>query len=59
MKKRYAFCDFSSIYGYPNLVPSRDEWENSLPIFHGEDWEVPPKTFAGFSRFHSSIANCV
>jgi hypothetical protein len=40
LAKRYAFCDFSNIVGFPNLVPSRDEWEGRLPKFHGEDWEV-------------------
>jgi hypothetical protein len=40
LAKRYAFCDFSSIVGFPNQVPTRDEWENSLPRFRGEEWEV-------------------
>jgi hypothetical protein len=40
MNKRYAFCNFSSISGYPHPVPSRDEWEGNLPIFRGVDWEI-------------------
>jgi hypothetical protein len=46
--KRYAFCDFSKIVGFPNPVPSRDEWENSLPRFRGEDWEVPAEHLLDF-----------
>jgi hypothetical protein len=48
MNKRYAFCNFSSIFGYPNPVPSRDEWENSLPRFRGEEWEVPAEHLLDF-----------
>jgi hypothetical protein len=40
LTKKYAFYDFSSISGFPNPVPTRDEWENSLPRFRGEEWEV-------------------
>jgi hypothetical protein len=46
--KRYAFCDFSKIVGFPNPLPSRDEWENSLPRFRGEDWEVPAEHLLDF-----------
>jgi hypothetical protein len=48
MNKRYAFCDFSKIVGFPNPVPSRDEWENSLPRFRGEEWEVPAEHLLDF-----------
>jgi hypothetical protein len=51
LAKRYAFCNFSSIVGFPNLVPSRDEWENSLPKFRGEEWEVPTEHFLDFHDF--------
>ena len=51
LAKRYAFCDFSNISGYPNLLLSRDEWENSLPIFGGEEWEVPAKHLLDFHDF--------
>jgi hypothetical protein len=49
--KRYAFCDFSSIVGFPNQVPTRDEWENSLPRFRGEEWEVPAEHLLDFHEF--------
>jgi hypothetical protein len=51
LAKRYAFCDFSSIVGFPNQVPTRDEWENSLPIFRGEEWEVPAEHLLDFHEF--------
>ena len=51
LAKRYAFCDFSNIVGFPNQVPSRDEWENSLPRFHGEEWEVPAEHLLDFHEF--------
>jgi hypothetical protein len=51
LAKRYAFCNFSSIVGFPNQVPSRDEWENSLPRFHGEEWEVPAEQLLDFHEF--------
>ena len=51
LAKRYAFCDFSRIVGFPNQVPSRDEWENSLPRFHGEEWEVPAEHLLDFHEF--------
>jgi hypothetical protein len=51
LAKRYAFCNFSSIVGFPNPVPSRDEWENSLPRFRGEEWEVPAEHLLDFHDF--------
>jgi hypothetical protein len=51
LAKRYAFCDFSSIAGFPNQVPTRDEWENSLPKFRGEEWEVPAEHLLDFHEF--------
>ena len=51
LAKRYAFCDFSNIFGYPNPFPSRDEWENSLPRFRGEEWEVPVEQLLDFHDF--------
>ena len=49
--KRYAFCNFSSIAGFPNQVPTRDEWEKSLPRFCGEEWEVPAEHLLDFHEF--------
>ena len=49
--KRYAFCNFSSIAGFPNQVPTRDEWEKSLPRFRGEEWEVPAEHLLDFHEF--------
>jgi hypothetical protein len=51
LAKRYAFCDFSSIVGFPNQVPARDEWENSLPRFRGEEWEVPAEHLLDFHDY--------
>jgi hypothetical protein len=51
LAKRYVFCNFSSIVGYPNQVPNRDEWENSIPIFRGEEWEIPAEHLLDFHEF--------
>jgi hypothetical protein len=51
LAKRYAFCNFSSISGYPHLVPTRDEWERSIPRFRGEKWEVPAEHLLDFHDF--------
>jgi hypothetical protein len=51
LAKRYAFCDFSKIVGFPNPVPSRDEWEGILPTFKGADWEVPAEHLLDFHEF--------
>jgi hypothetical protein len=51
LAKRYAFCDFSNIVGFPNQVPTRDEWENSLPRFRGEEWEVPAEHLLDFHDY--------
>ena len=48
LTKRYAFCNFSKIDGFPNLMPARDEWKVSLPRFSGNDWEVPTKFLLDF-----------
>jgi hypothetical protein len=51
LAQRYAFCDFSKIVGFPNPLPSRDEWESSLPKFQGEEWEVPAEHLLDFHDF--------
>jgi hypothetical protein len=40
LAQRYAIFYFSNVPGFPNLVPSKDDWENCLPRFKGNDWEV-------------------
>ena len=51
LAKRYAFYDFSKIVGFPNPFPSRDEWERSIPIFLGEEWEVLAEHLLDFHDF--------
>jgi hypothetical protein len=51
LSKRYVFCDFSKIVGFPNPVPSSDEWEHNLPRFRGEEWEVPAEHLLDFHDF--------
>ena len=48
LAKKYAFCDFSKIVGFPIPVPSWDEWERSIPKFRGEDWEVQAEHLLDF-----------
>lgn len=55
LSKRYALCDFSKIYGFPNPVPNRDEWEGFLPRFRGEDWEVPAEHLLNFHECISKL----
>jgi hypothetical protein len=51
LARRYAFCDFSNIVGFPNPMPNRDEWEGILPTFKGEDWEVLAEHLLDFHDF--------
>jgi hypothetical protein len=51
LAKRYDFYDFSKIVGFPNPLPSRDEWEGILPTFKGEDWEVSAEHLLDFHEF--------
>jgi hypothetical protein len=51
LAQRFSFCDFSKIVGFPNPLPSRDEWEISLPNFQGEEWEVPAEHLLKFHVF--------
>ena len=51
LAQRLAFCDFSYVVGFPNLMISIGEWEGSLPTFRGEDWEVPIKYQLDFHEF--------
>jgi hypothetical protein len=48
LAQRFSFCDLSKIVGFPNPLPSREEWECSLPKFQGKEEEVPSKHFLCF-----------
>jgi hypothetical protein len=48
LAKRFAFCDFSQIVGFPNALPDRDQWENFLPEFHATISEVPAEHLLDF-----------
>ena len=48
LAKRYAFCNFSKIDGFPNIMPVIDEWEFSLPKFSGNDWDEPAEFLVDF-----------
>lgn len=39
LARRYAFCDFSHIAGFPNLVPDREMWEYCLLKFSGNEFD--------------------
>jgi hypothetical protein len=48
MAQRFAFCEFSEIVGFPNALPDRDQWEDSLPEFHATSWEEPAEHLLDF-----------
>jgi len=48
LARRYAFCDFSHIAGFPNLVPDRGMWEYCLPRFSGNDFDHPAEHLFDF-----------
>jgi hypothetical protein len=48
LAKRFSFCDFSQIAGFPNALPDRDQWENFLPEFHATISEVPAENLLDF-----------
>jgi len=50
LAQRYSFCNFSNIFGFPNHVPERSEWERCLPRFRGEDWEVSVDVLLDFQE---------
>lgn len=39
---------FQALLVFLIKVPTRDEWENSLPRFRGEEWEVPAEHLLDF-----------
>jgi hypothetical protein len=51
LAQRFDFCDFSKIVGFPNPLPSREEWECSLPKFKGKEGEVPVQQLLYFHDF--------
>jgi hypothetical protein len=51
LAQRFSFCDFSKIVGSPNPLPSREEWECSLPKFQGKEGEVPAEHLLLFHDF--------
>jgi len=48
LARRYAFCDFSHIVGFPNLVPDREMWEYCLPRFCGNGFDHPAEHLFDF-----------
>jgi hypothetical protein len=48
LAKRYAFCDFSSIAGFPNPVPTINEWGDYLPRFRGSKYDHPGEHLFNF-----------
>ena len=48
MATRYEFCDFSKIYGFPNIVPNREVWEHYLPKSRGKDYDHPSEHLLDF-----------
>jgi hypothetical protein len=48
LSKRFSFCDFSQIVGFPNALPNRDIWENFLLKFHATISEVPAEHLLEF-----------
>jgi len=51
LARRFAFCDFSDIAGFPNPMFNKGEWEGILPTFAGEDWEDPAEHLLSFHEF--------
>jgi len=50
-KEVWLLWFFSKIVGSPNPIPTRDEWERSIPRFRGEEWEVPIEFLLDFHDF--------
>jgi len=48
LAQRYAIFHFSNVHDFPNPMLDRDEWENSLLRFMGDDWKVPTKHLLDF-----------
>ena len=48
MDARYEFCDFSKIYGFPNIVHDKEVWEHCLPRFRGKYYDNPGEHLLDF-----------
>ena len=48
LARRYAFCDFSHIAGFPNLVPDREIWDYCLSRFRGNEFDHPAEHLFDF-----------
>ena len=50
LAKRYAFCDFSDIAGFPHPVPTINEWDDYLPRFRGSKYDHPGEHLFNFHQ---------
>jgi hypothetical protein len=50
LAKRYAFCDFSDIAGFPHPVPTIIEWDDYLPRFRGSKNDHPGEHLFNFHK---------
>lgn len=50
LAKRYAFCDFSDIVGFPHPVPTINEWGDYLPRFRGSKYDHPVEHLFNFHQ---------
>ena len=48
LAQRFSPLNFSAIHGFPNLVPSTNEWQHRLLRFRGDEYEHPAKYLIGF-----------
>jgi hypothetical protein len=48
--RRYAFCDFTNIVGFPHPVPTISEWDDYLPRFRGCKDDHPGEHLSNFHK---------
>jgi hypothetical protein len=48
--QRFAPFDFSAVSGFPNVVPSVDEWGDYLPIFRERKEDHPTRHLHEFHK---------
>ena len=58
LARRFSFCDFSNVVGFPNPMLNKGEWEGILPTFAGKDWEVPAEHLLDFHEFLHEESDC-